>query len=168
MFSAALNDGTVGVNAQLNAASFDGSDTKPPLVTKVRTVADDILKFREEDLAAGPQMSVTLAQAATGDGQPYPNGAVRDASFEVEVHYFCRDPNDVTAARSTAYSLRAALKSITAYLLTEPGHGTNAIRNNVAILSAPKQMTEYGQQDIYGAVSTGKITMTLMVRDLTP
>jgi hypothetical protein len=165
---AALLDGTVGVNAQLSAATFDSTDTIPPLVAAVLTVADNVLKVREEDLAAGPRMTVTVSQAATGEGQPFPSGAVRDASFEVVVDYFVRDPQDFTAARSTAYTLRAAMKAITHYLLIEPGHGTHAIRNGVAILSAPKQTTEYGHQDVYGAVSNGRITMTLMVRDLSP
>ena len=150
---AALLDGTVGVNAQLSAATFDSTDTIPPLVAAVLTVADNVLKVREEE---------------TGEGQPFPSGAVRDASFEVVVDYFVRDPQDFTAARSTAYTLRAAMKAITHYLLIEPGHGTHAIRNGVAILSAPKQTTEYGHQDVYGAVSNGRITMTLMVRDLSP
>lgn len=158
----ALEDSSIGVNAQLQSIPLDSGDSVPPDV--------DVLEPTRDDLAArgdsGPERNVILVDVdrpARGvDGTT--SQALRKANVTVSIMYAVRDGDSAEAMEDTLYTLRAVLKALADLQDDE----TMRTRNKVQVIHPTR--IEYGEvnQDLGQGTITGLVVAEYNVRDTAP
>lgn len=170
MIEAVLNDGTLGVNAQLDALPLDtpngGSspDSRPSHVT-VRNAVDSDPTVREVDTSF-PVIVVDSAKPGSAKGQVW--SGIRDFDVDVIIAYVTESEHVFKNERDTDYSLRAIVRSIARGLLAVGKRDTAGSRNGYKIFKSSELKYGPTNQPQYGGVMTGAVEFTLTVRDLQP
>ncbi|WP_291990448.1 hypothetical protein, partial [Luteitalea sp.] len=123
--------GTHGINAQLAALDYDGSDTAP---ANIVTFADEVT----QDEAARGQIPATVpALVTTVESLTMVNNQtateVGDGTIVLNVRIAVSDPDAWEAKRNGAYYLRALHWSLRRWVREAPD-GVNRARNQVAVL----------------------------------
>lgn len=172
MIEAVLTDGTLGVNAQIDALTLDtpnggtAPDTRPAHVT-VKTQADSDPAVREQDDAESfPLVMVYIPQPINGQGQVW--SGIRDAQVDVIVCYVTDGGTVPGREVATDYSLRAIVRSISAGLFAADKRDTAGTRNGYVISKASRLQWGPSESSMRGGVMRGAVQFTLTVRDTNP
>jgi hypothetical protein len=169
MIEAVLNDGVVGVNAQIAALPMDSpnggsADTRPSNVT-VRNAADADPTIREVD-ATFPIVVIDVSKPGVAPGQIW--SGVRDSEIDLIIAYVVESGDVAKNFRNTDYTLRAIVRSIARGLLAPTKRDTAGSRNGFVISKSSRLRYGPTQQPEYGGVMTGAVEFSLTVRDNQP
>lgn len=107
----ALQDGTIGVNAQIpNVPTYSGHPT-PPDIVGVETIFDSDRIAQESDPTDWPTLIVTVDTPWDVEGFPLSDHLDAD-NGGLAILYYTRKKDEAEALTDGAYTLRAALWSI--------------------------------------------------------
>jgi hypothetical protein len=171
MIEVALKDGTLGVNAQIDALLLDtavgaGSpDARPSHVAEIRNAVDSDPTVKETETTF-PLVIINVMQPAVAPGQIW--SGIRDSEIDFIIAYI-RESGDVSKnLRDTDYTLRASDRAIAHGLLASGKRDTVGTRNGFAISKSSKLRYGPTHQPDYGGVMTGAVQFTMTMRDLAP
>ena len=163
---AALEDPTIGVNAQILALPLDGNDGRPSRIKYVRetTLDSDIVFGRLP--ADWPGLIVTADGATTIEGE-IRNGVYQEGvGMAVAIRYATRDPDAAQANRNGLYTLTAIRRTINE--LFDTANQADRLRNGIYLISC-REMIE---GPLFEERETGTITAALVAefvaRDTAP
>ncbi|HXF24370.1 MAG TPA: hypothetical protein VN602_07610 [Gemmatimonadaceae bacterium] len=154
------------LNAAIASVALDGIDAAPPDVLAVLNEADHNLTFRESESPLAPCIVVATKSAFTGKTSRF-NG-VQDWEGDVIVGYINVGAIQQTNFRDAMYTMRAVKKLILDTLFTGNGQATARTRNNVALMWIPSMQYGITEQNAFGGVMTGALSLTCTTREINP
>lgn len=167
-----LNDPIAGVNAQLDIMAtedlFDAGDTQPADIDTIVDETRDIqVARRSPPLEASgddkPSLSVFILEAV-----PFTPPEVaqnqRDATIQIAIRYYIREPETDAAFRDAYYYSRAVAKTIKVFNRNDPAR----TRNNVVIRQMDDMRFEPLFQELPDIGLNWYYLLTYKVRDQRP
>ncbi|HEX5437155.1 MAG TPA: hypothetical protein VFW98_08345 [Gemmatimonadaceae bacterium] len=167
MVKAALLAPVTGVEAQLDAFLYDGTDTRPEALAAVLDPTADDAVVTQQGILDWPILVVTAEQPTTLHGQGVTGGYFDAPNLLVSVAYATRDTAEPARAwRDTDYTLRAIALALDAGLFASAA-GAARVRGSVQIVK--RNSMTYGpiNLSVPGGKVTGAVLLDLYVRDTT-
>lgn len=158
-----LQNATHGINAQLDALNYDGSDTQP---ADVVTFADEVT---HEDAALGrvpeatPAVVITVERATAINDQVVAD--VGDGTVMLNIRVAVDDVDAKDAKRDGGYYLRALMWSLRRWVSQDPAASTRT-RNDVQIVEIGEMEFNALYESKEDKVITAGARVPLTVRDV--
>lgn len=164
--SAALENLTYGVNAQLASLDIDSGDTVPTNIVTIGNETEDFLVAMGRVVTPFPSLSVALDGDADLDGEVLTT--IRDAEIPIAIRMGLSNDQAQNGLRDTYYYLRAVIKTLRD--LSSNSNIADRTRNNICvaeILELTHRPLFREIEDTNGIV-TGQLIVTYKVRDVNP
>jgi hypothetical protein len=162
LFSAWMQHATHGINAQLDALDYDGSDPQP---ADIGTFADEV---SQEEVALGQIPLAVPAVVATVESATMINDQVAvevgDGTVVLNVRIAVQDVDAREAKRDGSYYLRALAWSLRRWVRQDPGASTRA-RNGIQIIEIGQMEFNALFERAGDIVIIGGARVPLVVRD---
>lgn len=129
ILDAILNDGTIGLAAQLATVPKEGADSTPPTPTIYNEAEDSDAALDVFPDGDGPYLLISTR--TSNDGNPVTR-PVQDVKQDVVFRYAIRRKNTQDAIRIASYTMRALKKSLAKAFSTSTGTALR-VRNQVGL-----------------------------------